>query len=98
MAFIYDENELFGTRCNLNMVDLENVWTEEDRLLLKSMIEAHYKYTKSQRAKTILKNWETAYPNFIKVMPIEYKKVIQKMKLNERNRDSETISASEEVF
>ncbi len=98
VAFIYDENELFGTKCNLNMVDLENVWTDEDRNLLMSMIKNHYKLTKSKLAKTILKNWETAYPNFVKVMPIEYKKVLEKMKENERNRDSETISASEEVF
>jgi len=98
IAFVYDENELFGTRCNLNMVDLENVWTEEDKKLLKSMVKKHYKFTNSKRAKTILKIWETAYPRFVKVMPIDYKRVLEKMRINERNRDSETISASEEVF
>jgi len=50
IAYVYDESELFDTRCNLDMVDLESVWSEDDKNLLLKMIEDHLRYTDSPRA------------------------------------------------
>ena len=47
IAYVYDETELFDTRCNLDMVDLESVWTKEDEAQLRALIENHYRYTGS---------------------------------------------------
>jgi glutamate synthase (NADPH/NADH) large chain len=61
------------------------------------MIERHFEETASVRAGTILENWESHYPLFVKVMPIDYKKVLERMRLEERI-DRDTVSATEEVF
>jgi glutamate synthase domain-containing protein 3 len=97
VAYVYDESELFDTRCNLDMVDLESVWTENDKAQLRGLIENHFAHTGSSRAKMILDNWESHYPLFVKVMPIDYKKVLERMRMEEAV-DRETVSATEEVF
>jgi glutamate synthase (NADPH/NADH) large chain len=97
IAYVYDEAELFGTRCNLDMVDLESVWQEEDRAQLRALIESHLRHTGSPTARMLLENWEAHLPLFVKVMPIEYRQVLERMKLQE-SRDTETVSATEEVY
>jgi glutamate synthase (NADPH/NADH) large chain len=97
VAYVYDPTELFDTRCNLDMVELESVWTDEDKVQLRAMIENHYRYTGSSRAHMILDNWESHVPLFVKVMPIEYRRVLERMRLEERV-ETETVSATEEVY
>jgi glutamate synthase domain-containing protein 2/glutamate synthase domain-containing protein 3 len=97
VAYVYDESELFDTRCNLDMVDLESVTKEFDKKRLRTLLEKHLKYTGSAKAKKILDNWQTTLPLFVKVMPIDYKKVLERMKIGEF-ADSETVAATEEVF
>ncbi len=97
VAYVYDESELFDTRCNLDMVDVETVWTAEDEKQLRVLIENHFRYTGSSRAKMILESWESRLPLFVKVMPVEYRKVLERMHLEEY-RDDETVSATEEVY
>jgi glutamate synthase domain-containing protein 3 len=50
-----------------------------DKERLRNLIQNHYRYTNSPKAKTILDNFDTYLPKFIKVMPTEYKKVLIKM-------------------
>jgi glutamate synthase domain-containing protein 3 len=97
IAYVYDESELFGARCNLDMVDLESVWGEEDREQLHRLVDRHSRETGSLRARMLLANWEAHLPLFVKVMPIEYREVLRRMRLAEY-RDTETVSATEEVF
>ncbi|MCX5676682.1 MAG: glutamate synthase large subunit, partial [Planctomycetota bacterium] len=97
VAYVYDETELFGSRCNLDMVDLESVWTEEDLATLRGLLEKHLRLTGSPRARMLLADWEAHRPLFVKVMPIEYRKALERMKQRE-SRDTETVSATEEVF
>jgi len=97
VAYVYDPTEMFETRCNLDMVDLESVWTSEDASALRNLVENHYHYTGSARARMILENWETRFPLFVKVMPVEYRKVLERMRLA-AHRDAETVSATEEVY
>ncbi|MCK5155939.1 MAG: glutamate synthase large subunit [Spirochaetales bacterium] len=97
IAYVYDPTELFDTRCNLDMVDLESVWNKDDKIVLREFIEKHYHLTKSRIAAAILEDWEAQLPLFVKVIPIDYRKVLERMKMNE-NRDGETLSATEEVY
>jgi len=96
IAYVYDESELFGMRCNLDMVDLESVWTDEDKTQLRALTENHLRYTGSLRARMLLENWEAHLPLFVKVIPIEYREALSRMRLAE-DRDTETVSATEEV-
>jgi glutamate synthase (NADPH/NADH) large chain/glutamate synthase (ferredoxin) len=97
IAYVFDETELFDTRCNLDMVDLESVWAMEDKKRLRFLLENHVRFTGSQRARTILYNWDALLPLFVKVMPMDYRKVLERMRLQE-DVSRETVSASEEVF
>lgn len=97
IAYVRDQTQLFDTKCNLDMVDLESVWHEQDKLFLRAMIEKHYNFTNSPLATEILSKWESNLPMFVKVMPIDYRKSLERMKLSEYP-DIETVAVTEEVF
>jgi glutamate synthase domain-containing protein 2/glutamate synthase domain-containing protein 1/glutamate synthase domain-containing protein 3 len=97
VAYVFNESGAFDTRCNLDTVDLESVWTEEDQQELRSLIEAHAEHTGSRRAGRILENWDACLASFVKVMPIDYRESLERMKLHE-DPDRETVSATEEVY
>ncbi len=97
LAYVLDEAQLFDTRCNLDMVELESVWKEEDKDLLHNLIQQHLTYTNSKRAEHILDAWPDMVGKFVKVVPIDYRKALQKMRADQQ-RDTETIPATEEVF
>jgi len=97
VAYVYDESTLFGTRCNLDMVDLESITAEPDRRELRAMLERHLELTGSARAKAILDDWETRLPLFVKVMPIDYRRALERMRMGE-DVNRETVSATEEVY
>ena len=97
IAYVYNDSGLFDTRCNLDMVDLESVWTPADKAELGSLLETHLKLTGSARAKRILDNWQAALPLFVKVMPIDYRLSLERMRLEE-DTQKETLSATEEVY
>lgn len=79
IAYVYDPEQEFDSRCNLDMVDLELVTDEADITELKVMIERHLGYTGSAKARGILEDWETRLPHFLKVFPMEYRRVLGKM-------------------
>ena len=97
IAYVLDESQLFDTRCNLEMVDLEPVAEKEDRGFLKTAIERHAKFTNSPYAKAILASWDEMLPHFVKVMPMDYKKAMTKMK-EQQTKNSESAEMTEEVF
>jgi glutamate synthase domain-containing protein 3 len=97
IAYVYDEAELFGSRANLDMVDLESVWTPADQAQLRGLIEKHYEHTASRRARAILDDWEAQAPLFVKVVPTDYRKVLERMR-QRADVDAETVSATEEVY
>jgi glutamate synthase domain-containing protein 2/glutamate synthase domain-containing protein 1/glutamate synthase domain-containing protein 3 len=76
-AFVLDENQLFDTRCNLEMVDVEQLIAEEDRRFLHRCITRHAQYTGSELARKILGEWEEFLPHFVKVMPLEYRRAME---------------------
>jgi glutamate synthase (ferredoxin) len=79
VAYLLDEAGDFATRCNMQMVGIEQL-DDEDVATLKSMIENHAINTKSARAATILKDWARYLPKFVKVMPKDYKRVLAAIK------------------
>ncbi|MHC4757348.1 MAG: glutamate synthase large subunit [Planctomycetota bacterium] len=97
IAYVLDEMQLFDTLCNLDMVELETVWKQEDQKVLRDMIERHYEWTGSAQAKRILDTWADTIGKFVKVVPIDYRKALEKMRRAE-HRDTETTPATEEVF
>ena len=92
IAYVYDETRLFDTRCNLDMVDLELVESEADKYKLRGLLEKHLHYTGSPKAARILENWDDHLPYFIKVFPMEYRRVLGKMmKEDEATERAEVI-------
>ncbi len=97
IAYVLDENQLFDTHCNLEMVDLEPVTNNEDAAFLHDIISRHVKYTGSKHAEQILKDWNEMLPLFVKVFPIDYKKALERMKTSEGTK-SEVMTITEEVW
>ena len=97
IAYVLDQSQLFDTRCNLEMVDIEPVAEKEDIDFLKSYIERHVKFTGSKYAEAILKSWSEMLPRFVKVMPMDYKKALEKIKEREQ-KNIDSVEMTEEVF
>ena len=77
IAFVLDElGDFRETMCNKASVDLDPVDDPKDMEALKNLIERHLEYTGSPRAEWILDNWSTMLPQFVKVFPHEYKRVL----------------------
>ena len=83
IAYVLDQNRQFKLRCNHAMIDLLPVDAEEDFTLLRGLIERHAGYTRSAVARRILDKWDEYKLMFKKVLPLEYKRVLQKQHLNE---------------
>jgi glutamate synthase domain-containing protein 3 len=97
VAYVLDEHQLFDTVCNLDMVDLELIWHDEDQALLRDLITRHHRWTGSREARLILENWREMSGKFVKVMPIDYRKSLERLRERERVR-AEAAPATEEVF
>jgi glutamate synthase domain-containing protein 2/glutamate synthase domain-containing protein 1/glutamate synthase domain-containing protein 3 len=78
IAYIYDPEESYGKRVNKEMVDLDSVGEHEAEL--KDMLKNYIKYTGSKEAEAIINNWDSAKEKFIKVMPRDYKRVLNEQK------------------
>ncbi len=80
VAFIFDKNYSFKKNCNMEMVMFDAV-DASDEELIKKMIYDHLNFTGSDVASELLKDWESTLKKFVKVMPVEYKAVLEKRKL-----------------
>ncbi|MFM2025405.1 MAG: hypothetical protein RLZZ339_118 [Cyanobacteriota bacterium] len=79
VAYVLDESGDFATRCNTQMVALEALDGEEIDDL-RELIQRHADYTQSQKAALVLANWSEMLPKFVKVMPKDYKRMLQCIK------------------
>ncbi|MBV8083211.1 MAG: glutamate synthase large subunit [Chloroflexi bacterium] len=77
IAFVYDVDGGFRNRCNTGMVEVTPVDSEEDRQLLRDLIQRHGQLTESEVARRVLDLWEIERPRFVKVTPTDYKKVLE---------------------
>ena len=100
IAYILDEEDKFKALYNPEMIELEKIKNndeatlgdnllEHDKERLRQLINNHFMYTNSPKAKNILDNFDNFLPKFIKVMPTEYKKVL--IKMYEKNDQPEKL-------
>ncbi|HEY1051719.1 MAG TPA: hypothetical protein VGE39_18230, partial [Prosthecobacter sp.] len=82
VAYVLDESEGgdFSSRCNVSMVGLEKLEDKEEIDELYELIKKHADLTKSQKAFKVIALWEQMVPKFVKVMPKDYKRVLQAIK------------------
>ncbi|MGD0812495.1 MAG: glutamate synthase large subunit [Verrucomicrobiota bacterium] len=80
VAYVLDETGDFDVRCNQKMVKLERLEDPAEIEEIRQMIHRHGEYTRSQRAFKILALWEQMTPKFVKVMPTDYKRMLQSIK------------------
>jgi len=97
VAYVLDQHQLFDTLCNLDMVDLESIYQEEDQRVLRDLLMRHHQWTGSRQALRILDNWAEMSGRFVKVMPIDYRKALERLRQQEAVRAEQT-PATEEVF
>ena len=83
IAYVLDEIGDFDYYCNRGLVDLAPVEDKSDVSELQALISNHLLYTQSALASKILTQWEEYLPKFVKVIPFEYKKVLEEQKLRE---------------
>jgi len=94
IAYVYDEDGQFASRCNMAMVSLEPVATvaeqhaggmtrmhkdQADETLLRKLLQDHNRWTGSRRARELLDNWAVSRTRFVKVFPNEYKRALSEM-------------------
>jgi glutamate synthase (NADPH) large chain len=90
IAYVLDEDGEFERSCNTSMVLLETVESMDDREQLRALIERHVRYTGSARGKRILERFDTLLPKFVRVIPAEYKRVLEERFLARQRAKNET--------
>ncbi|MEE8312547.1 MAG: glutamate synthase large subunit [Candidatus Binatia bacterium] len=91
VAFVHDTDGTFARRCNMGMVELFKLESEEDRRELRRLVQRHHQYTGSAVAERMLENWEGTLQDFVKVMPTEYRKVLERMDLDSESQKLATV-------
>ncbi len=97
IAYVLDQDQLFDTKCNLEMVDIEPITAAQEQAKLYELIQNHVKYTESEYAARILRDWTEVIMQFVKVMPIDYRRALERLKKQE-SKESEVVAVTEEVF
>ena len=83
IAYVYDPETKFSNGlCNTETIEFEYI-SEEDAAELKAIIEKHVLFTESKKGATLLADWDTSLDNFVKVMPTEYKRALERIATEE---------------
>ena len=92
IAYVYDpENKFTNGLCNTETIDFEEI-NKEDAADLKALIEQHVLYTDSKKGAALLSDWSTSLNNFVRVMPTEYKKALERIATEEPMFEELTIA------
>jgi glutamate synthase (NADPH) large chain len=97
VAFVLDEERDFAQRCNLEMVELEPMAEPEDIEIVRDLLIQHAGYTGSQVAARLLNDWEWALGRFVRVMPVDYRRVLEEQRSAARNGSAHTRDRLEEM-
>ncbi len=89
ISYVYDVDGAFKALCNPGMVELGEVTQEKDQDTIRTLLEKHLRYTGSSVAKNILENWKKELKRFVRVMPLEYKRVLEQVDVRPAEVDSE---------
>jgi glutamate synthase domain-containing protein 2/glutamate synthase domain-containing protein 1/glutamate synthase domain-containing protein 3 len=82
VAYVLDEDGTFASRCNTSMVELGGLGSEAEAHQIHTLISRHFQYTHSAVARRLLDDWEAQARKFVKVMPSEYRKVLERQHLS----------------
>ncbi len=88
IAYVYSPDKSFKDKCNMEMIEFSRI-DSEDEAVMHNLLHNHLKYTRSPLAKNILEDFKAELKNFIKVMPLEYKRILESKKLEEKLKLSE---------
>jgi glutamate synthase (NADPH/NADH) large chain/glutamate synthase (ferredoxin) len=91
IAYVLDEHDRFGDRCNMGLVGFDEI-SAEDALELHALVEEHHLRTQSPVAARLLRDWEGALRSFVKVMPHDYKRALAE--LAEEGREAEPAEST----
>ena len=97
VAYVLDEDQLFDTSCNLETVEVEPVSRREDEEVLYRFITNHVNFTGSEYAARIIRDWTEMLPQFVKVMPIDYRKALERQQKAE-SKETDVVPITEEVY
>jgi glutamate synthase (NADPH/NADH) large chain len=76
IAYVLDEAGDFVSKVNAQMVGIERLETAAEAAAVRGMIEKHFQYTQSARARQVLDAWPAMMPKFVKIMPKDYKRIL----------------------
>lgn len=99
IAYVLDEDGSFPIRCNKEMVEMSHPDDPEEIRDLRGMVERHVSYTNSRKGQYVLDNWDELLPRFVKVMPRDYKRMldaIQRVLASGLSGDEALLAAFEE--
>ena len=88
IAYVYDQAGDFATRCNLEMVAPEPLDDSEDLDLVHGLMERHLEYTGSTVAARLLRDWPNVAQRFVKVMPLDYRRVLEEQRRSRESGDT----------
>jgi glutamate synthase domain-containing protein 3 len=77
IAYVYDTSGQFKDLCNTEIVELEQADKPEDIATVRTLLENHHRYTGSTVARAILDDFEKEMRWFVKVMPTDYRRVLE---------------------
>ena len=77
IAYVWDKDGDFESKCNMGTFELEELTLDEDIEELRALVENHHRYTASTVAADLLDNWKECLQQFVKVFPADYKRVLQ---------------------
>ena len=97
IAYVLDENSDFEYFCNRGMVELSPVQDFEDQDFLVEMLKKHIEHTNSTKAKNIVNKWYEYLPKFVKVIPVEYKRALNELKMEQIDRKLHEIRQEEDL-
>lgn len=80
IAYVYDGERNFSELCNHEMVNFSQIEEEEEIEFTRNLILQHFEFTGSRRAEEILSNWERALSDFVRVIPKDYQRIIERKK------------------
>jgi glutamate synthase domain-containing protein 3 len=85
IAYVLDDDGTFSTRCNIGMVELGPLGSAEETKRVHALIVRHHQYTGSKLAERILADWDSYAAKFVKVLPTEYRAVLERQHLGTNN-------------
>ena len=94
IAYVYDRERTFAQRVNPDLVDVEAL-TTEDLFFVRSIIERHGVETESAVAARLLENWKAAVHEFVKVMPRDYRRILEVTRAAEAEGRSVDVAVME---